>query len=225
MLVLTRHVGEEIVIDTTTRVTVVAIKGDKVRLGVTAPTSIRVDRREVYERRQGADPPTPACSLPPASEEEDAGKTAQRGDHVQVHFVKRFQDGSAVSSRDGAPLELTVGVDHQRLPGLGMALVGLVPGSSARVSVPAGRAYPLPDPARVHRWARTRFPEYQPLRTGEWVRTLDHNGRSRLVRILEVCSQTVVVDTNHRRAGQALELEVELVRIRVPDVGPDGPGP
>jgi carbon storage regulator len=51
MLVLTRRVGETIVIDDVVRVTVVSVMGDKVRLGITAPEHIRVDRQEVHERR------------------------------------------------------------------------------------------------------------------------------------------------------------------------------
>ena len=51
MLVLTRRSGEEIVIDGDIRVIVVAVKGDKVRLGITAPPSVSVDRSEVHERR------------------------------------------------------------------------------------------------------------------------------------------------------------------------------
>jgi carbon storage regulator len=50
MLVLTRRVGESVVIDGGIRVTVVAIRGDKVRLGITAPDSVRVDRQEVHDR-------------------------------------------------------------------------------------------------------------------------------------------------------------------------------
>jgi carbon storage regulator len=52
MLVLTRRVGEVIVVDGDIRVTVVSIKGDKVRLGVTAPNFVRVDREEIHARRQ-----------------------------------------------------------------------------------------------------------------------------------------------------------------------------
>ena len=51
MLVLTRRTGEEIVIDDVIRVTVVEVQGNKVRLGVTAPASVRVDRQEVHDRR------------------------------------------------------------------------------------------------------------------------------------------------------------------------------
>jgi carbon storage regulator len=51
MLVLTRRLGETIVIDGAVRVTVVSIRGDKVRLGVDAPEDVRVDREEVHHRR------------------------------------------------------------------------------------------------------------------------------------------------------------------------------
>ncbi len=51
MLVLTRRIGETIVINGDIRVTVNSIKGDKVRLGIAAPGFIRVDREEIHERR------------------------------------------------------------------------------------------------------------------------------------------------------------------------------
>jgi peptidylprolyl isomerase len=128
--------------------------------------------------------------------------------------VKRFEDGSVTSSRGRLPLELTVGVQQPRLPGLGLALVGLLPGAVATIRVPVDRAYGPIDPARVHRWKRARFPEGQALPVGKWVPVRDRQGRRRLVRIQEVRDDVVIVDTNHRRAGQALELEVELICIR-----------
>jgi len=51
MLVLSRRVGEEIIINDNVRVTVVAVKGDRVRLGIVAPRDVTVDRSEVHERR------------------------------------------------------------------------------------------------------------------------------------------------------------------------------
>ena len=50
MLVLTRKNGQEIVIDGHIRITIVSVKGDRVRLGVTAPRQVRVDREEVHHR-------------------------------------------------------------------------------------------------------------------------------------------------------------------------------
>lgn len=49
MLVLSRKVGEVVVIDGNITVTVVAINGDKVRLGVNAPQNIAVHRQEVFD--------------------------------------------------------------------------------------------------------------------------------------------------------------------------------
>jgi carbon storage regulator len=50
MLVLSRHRDEEICIGEDIIITIVDIRGDKVRLGISAPRNIRVDRREVRER-------------------------------------------------------------------------------------------------------------------------------------------------------------------------------
>jgi len=52
MLVLTRKVGEEIVIDEHVHVTVLSVRGGTVRLGIAAPSSIRVDRQEIREERE-----------------------------------------------------------------------------------------------------------------------------------------------------------------------------
>ena len=52
MLVLSRHCDESIVIGDNVVVTIVDIRGDKVRLGIEAPSEIPVHRREVYEAIQ-----------------------------------------------------------------------------------------------------------------------------------------------------------------------------
>jgi carbon storage regulator len=53
MLILTRNKGETIVIgDNEITVTVLEVKGQQVRLGITAPKEVSVDRREIYERKQ-----------------------------------------------------------------------------------------------------------------------------------------------------------------------------
>lgn len=52
MLILTRRVGETIMIgDGAIEVTVVAVNGAQVRIGVTAPKEMRVDREEIAQRR------------------------------------------------------------------------------------------------------------------------------------------------------------------------------
>ena len=150
-------------------------------------------------------------------------QTARLGDSVRVRYVKRSQDGSVAAARSRTPVELTVGVDHPRLPGLGLALVGLAPGAVTTVRVPAGQGHGPADPARIHRWARARFPKGQPLAAGKWVPFANSRGHRRLVRVVEVGARTVVVDINSRWAGRALELEVELLGILASAPGSDGP--
>lgn len=55
MLVLTRSPGEEIIIDGNIRVTVVSVKGDRVRIGIVAPPDVIVDRAEIHELRMHGD--------------------------------------------------------------------------------------------------------------------------------------------------------------------------
>lgn len=51
MLILTRRVGETIKIGDDIEVTVMAVNGSQVRLGVTAPRDVTVDRKEIARRR------------------------------------------------------------------------------------------------------------------------------------------------------------------------------
>ena len=51
MLVLTRRIGEAIIINNDIEVRVVSVQADRVRLGITAPRDVVVDREEVHEKR------------------------------------------------------------------------------------------------------------------------------------------------------------------------------
>ena len=55
MLVMTRRIDESILVDRHIEITVVEIRGDKVRLGITAPREVPVHRREVFEAIHGVD--------------------------------------------------------------------------------------------------------------------------------------------------------------------------
>jgi carbon storage regulator len=53
MLVLSRKLGESICIDDKIKITITGIDRNKVRIGITAPTDMRVDREEVRNRMAG----------------------------------------------------------------------------------------------------------------------------------------------------------------------------
>lgn len=53
MLILARKIGQSIVIAGETEVTVVEVRGDQVRLGITAPRHIAIHRKELLTRNNG----------------------------------------------------------------------------------------------------------------------------------------------------------------------------
>ena len=50
MLILTRRVGETVMIGNEVTVTVLGVKGNQVRVGINAPKNVAVHREEIYER-------------------------------------------------------------------------------------------------------------------------------------------------------------------------------
>ena len=72
MLILTRRVGESVVIGEDVTVTVLGVKGNQVRIGINAPKHVAVHREEIFERIKSGriadgsttDEPTPRESLP-----------------------------------------------------------------------------------------------------------------------------------------------------------------
>ena len=50
MLILTRRVGEALMIGDDTKIVVLGVKGSQIRLGINAPKDVKVHREEIYEK-------------------------------------------------------------------------------------------------------------------------------------------------------------------------------
>jgi carbon storage regulator len=71
MLILTRRVGETVMIGDDVTITVLGVKGNQVRVGINAPKSVAVHREEIYERIKRE-------QQPERQESPDAADTAQK---------------------------------------------------------------------------------------------------------------------------------------------------
>lgn len=78
MLILTRRVGETIVIGDEVIITVLGIKGNQVRIGINAPKDVSVHREEIYQRiqKEKEEKSSSASAAAPAPKKEEAAPVA-----------------------------------------------------------------------------------------------------------------------------------------------------
>ena len=150
---------------------------------------------------------------------------AQPGSKVKVHYTGRLADGkgfdsSLDSSGDpsgdsagiGEPLEFIIG-SGQMIPAFEQGVVGMEPGESKTVSIPAEQAYGPHHPQAVIEVERSQFPPGMPLEVGSVVQGNASNGEQVPFTVVEVTTSLVTLDRNHPLAGQDLTFEIQLVQV------------
>ncbi len=138
---------------------------------------------------------------------------AKRGDTVKVHYTGTLDDGTIFdSSRDGEPLEFTIGAG-EIIPGFEEAVIGMAPGESKRQLVPVNEAYGPSRPDMTVQLDREMVPSELELFVGQELEIEDPEGRVNNVVVRDLTDKTVTLDGNHPLAGKDLQFHIELVEI------------
>jgi FKBP-type peptidyl-prolyl cis-trans isomerase SlpA len=149
---------------------------------------------------------TQAAPPPPAA-------TLRCGSACTLHLEIRLPDGTlALSTRDGAPLELTLG-DGTLTPGLEDLLLGLAAGQRTRFIAQGGDLYGPRDPSAVHWLPLADFPRDQGTAPGQVVAFETPGGQELAGLVLAVEGDLVQVDLNHPLSGRPLNIEVEILAV------------
>ena len=98
MLVLSRQKDESIVIGDDVEIVIVDVRGDKVRLGITAPKEIPVHRREIYDAIQREKAEAKAAEAKAAAEKPEKAAEKQPEEEAQSEVEKETAE-AAVKKR------------------------------------------------------------------------------------------------------------------------------
>ena len=146
---------------------------------------------------------------------------AQPGSKVKVHYTGRLADGEVFdSSLDSSgdspeieePLEFVIG-SGQMIRAFEQSVIGMEPGESKTVNIPAEQAYGPRHPQAVIEVEPSQFPPSMPLEVGSVVQGNAPNGEQVPFTVVEVTSSLVTLDRNHPLAGQDLTFEIKLVQV------------
>jgi len=138
---------------------------------------------------------------------------AKHGDTVRVHYTGRLEDGTVfdtTASRD--PLEFTIG-KGQIISGFEEAVIGMNPGESKTVNVPANKAYGPYRKEMVVEVERSQIPENLNPQVGQLLEIRQMDGRTIIVKVIDVSDAGVTLDANHPLAGKDLTFDIQLVEI------------
>ncbi len=138
---------------------------------------------------------------------------AKMGDTVSVHYTGTLDDGTIFdTSADRGPMQFTIG-EEQVIPGFEQAIIGMEPGESKTVRIPAEEAYGPHLSEMVIVLDRDRLPEDLEPAVGQRFQVSQPDGQTFIVRVTEVSELNVTLDANHPLAGEDLTFDIQLTEI------------
>lgn len=138
---------------------------------------------------------------------------AESGQKVRVHYSGKLDDGTEFdSSASDGPMDLTIG-EGAALPAFEQALIGMAPGDTKIVHVPAEEAHGVHFPDMIRTVDRSAIPGSDDLTVGTRISATLMGGVRAYLRILDISDDKVTVDLNHPLAGKDLTYEITLVEF------------
>lgn len=167
---------------------------------------------------------------------------AKTGDKVKVHYTGTLEDGSVFDtseepidhsndpscsgcgpkdaneecgccgSQAGGPMEFVIG-DGKLIPKFEAAVIGLEPGQSITVSIPADEAYGQRADEMVAVIERSEIPADINPEPGHQMEVILEDGSPLPVLVTEVTDKTITLDGNHPLAGRDLTFSIRLLEI------------
>jgi peptidylprolyl isomerase len=138
---------------------------------------------------------------------------AKQGDTVKVHYTGRLSDGMVFdTSLDREPLQFTMGQD-QIIPGFEQAVVGMSPGESKTVEIPADQAYGPYDEEMILVVDRNQIPEHVKPEVDDELKIRRPDGETFVVTVTAISESSMTLDANHSLAGKDLIFDIQLIEI------------
>ncbi len=138
---------------------------------------------------------------------------AKYGDTVKVHYTGRLDDGTVFdASVEGDPLQFTIG-SGQIIPGFEQAVVGMNPGESKTVKIPAEEAYGQRRDDLILEIDKNQLPEGLKPEIGMQLQSRQPDGSIIVLTIADIRESHITLDANHPLAGKDLTFDIQLIEI------------
>lgn len=140
-------------------------------------------------------------------------ENAKQGDVVRVHYIGTLDDGTRFDSSQGRdPLQFVIG-EGMLIPAFEQAIVGMNPGDSKSLHIPAEDAYGPYFDELILEVDRSQIPSYIDPEEGMQLQITQDDGSSTIVKVVKLTEEKIYLDANHPLAGKDLNFDIELVDI------------
>ena len=138
---------------------------------------------------------------------------AKNGDTVKIHYTGKLDDGTVFdTSVERDPLQFTVG-EGKLIPDFEQAVVGMNPGESKTIQIPAENAYGPHHQEMIMVVERSQFPDDLKPEVGQQLQVRQPDGSTFVVKVTDVSESNVTLDGNHPLAEKDLAFDIQLAEI------------